>query len=373
MAIITTNTRMKIGYDQRHTVTAGQVSVSNANGGCALPFKAQFTGTITRIAFCATVFVSVTNLQVGIMLSNAAGSQPSDTYIAAPNIFAQPTSALAQYVITLTNPIAVVKGQEYWIVFRGNGSLTGNIGFSATHAGVNSYNGSYRPSERAGGAAWSRTIGIQGNTSTYGSSTKWYTNDYPIIANTASSGVTCVTNQEYGVAFTLNANHPAIRISRLGTSLGINANTTTGSPNMFVISKIYNAAGTLLYTFDTEDSGRFTTTAGNQFSYFQNRSGADIWLEPATKYYIMTAFSGTFTGTAPIAGYYSLNIAAPDANGAYTANYANRSSGGVITEITTSFLPFWLDVDGIRFDNSSGGGGGGYVNASSLFRGGFNG
>lgn len=372
MAIITTNTRMKIGYDQRNTTNGNSVSITNANGGCALPIKAQFTGTITRIAFFAQVFTSVTNLQVGIMLSNAAGSQPSDTYIAAPNIFAQPTSAHAQYVITLTNPIAVVKGQEYWIAFRGNGSLTGNIGINAVHASDKSYNGSYRPSERVGGAAWSRTVGIQGNTATYGSSTKWYTNDYAIIAN-ASTNVVCVANQEYGLAFTLNANHPAVRISRLGTSLAISNSSVLGNPNMFVIAKIYNAAGTLLYTFDTEDSDRMSTSGGNfNFSYFQNRSGSDIWLEPATKYYIMTAFTGTFTN-APSVGYYSLNIAAPEANGAYTANYANRSSGGVITELTTAFLPFWLDVDGIRFDNDSGGGGGGYVNASSLFRGGFNG
>jgi hypothetical protein len=372
MAIITTNTRMKIGYDQRHIVTAGPVSVNNANGGCALPIKAQFTGTITRIAFFAQVFTSVTNLQIGIMLSNAAGSQPSDTYIAAPNIFANPVAPTAEYVITLTNPIAVIKGQVYWIVFRGNGSLTGFIEIYATFAGVNSYNGSYRPSERVAGAAWSRIIG-QGNIATYGSATKWYTNDIPIIASGTSTGVTCVANQEYGLAFTLNANHPAVRISRLGTSIGISNAATTGNPNMQVIAKIYNPAGTLLYTFDTEDSDRFTTTASVPFSYFQNRSGSDIWLEPATKYYIMTAFTGTFTGTAPFAGYYSLNIAAPEANGAYTANYANRSSGGVITELTTAFLPFWLDVDGIRFDNASGGGGGGYVNASSLFRGGFNG
>jgi hypothetical protein len=372
MAIITTNTRIKIGYDQRSTVTAGGVTVSNANGGCALPIKAQFTGNITRIAFFATVNTSITNLQVGMMLSNAAGSQPSDTYIAAPNIFAQPTTANAQYIITLTNPIAVTKGGEYWIVFRGNGSLTGVITIQATHTGVMSYNGSYRPSERAAGAAWSRTVGIQGSTATYGSTTKWYSNDYTIIADGTASGVTCVANQEYGVAFTLNANHPAVRISRLGTSLGINNASGTGNPNMTVIAKIYNSAGTLLYTFDTEDSDRFTTTAGVPFSYFQNCSGADIWLEPATKYYIMTAFTGAFTGTTPTAGYYSLNTAAPEANGAYTANYANRSSGGVITEITTAFLPFWLDVDGIRFNNASGGGGG-YVNASPMFSGGFNG
>jgi hypothetical protein len=373
MAIITTNTRLKIGYDQRHTVTSGGVDVSGANGGCALPIKAQFTGTITRIAFFATVNTSITNCQIGMMLSNAAGTQPSDTYIAAPNIFAQPATANAQYIITLTNPIAVTKGGEYWIVFRGNGSLTGFMRVQATFAGGNSYNGSYRPSERVGGAAWSRTIGITGSTATYGSSTKWYTNDIPIIANPSSTGVTAAANQEYGVAFTLNANHPAIRISRLGTSLGITNAATSGNPNMQVISKIYDSAGTLLYTFDTEDSDRFTTTASVPFSYFQNRSGSDIWLEPATKYYIMTAFTGTFTGTAPFVGYYSLNIAAPQAGGAYTANYANRSSGGVITEITTEFLPFWLDVDGIRFDNASGGGGGGYVNASSMFSGGFNG
>lgn len=368
MAIITTNTKLKIGYDQRNQRTAGTQTINNTVGGVALPFKSQFTGSITRVILSATLNSNVTGLEVGIMGSTAAGDLPSNTFLATPNVFSGSTAAFQNYTITLTNPVSVTKGAVYWLAFRGNG-FTGNMSVHNSLSSDTSYNGTYRAAVKAT-TTWSRVVGQQGSAIAYGSSAKWYSNDMPVQPDTSLPSVTAAANQEYGIAFTLNANHPAILINRIGTMFGTNR-SSTGNANMQLISKIYDAAGTLLYTFNAQDTDRFSTTAGFPFTYYTNATGSDIWLEPATKYYIMTGFTGTFTN-APSVVYYNLDVTAPETNGAYTACYANRSSAGVITETTTAFLPFWLDINAIRF-NDSAGGGGGYVDASLMFSGGFNG
>ena len=128
MAIITTNTSLKIGYDQQAYIV-GQTSVINASDlGIAIPFIAEFTGNITRIGIpISTVATAVTNLNVGIMASNATGDLPSDTYLATPNTVSLPTSGITLIQQNLTNPVAVTRGTVYWIVYRPNGSFTGSV------------------------------------------------------------------------------------------------------------------------------------------------------------------------------------------------------------------------------------------------------
>lgn len=367
MAIITTDTRLKIGFDQRIVTAGSTVVISSTAGGLALPFIAQFTGNITRVAVSSSIIVTaITNLDIGIMASNATGDLPSDTFLASPNTTSFSTvSTPTLYNITLTNPVSITTGTVYWLVLKPNSSFTGNGNFYYNYTTLSNYF-TYRTANRVS-SAWSRQTS-QGSVAIYGSSTAWYSNDWSGVPD-ATFNTTVAANQEYGVAFTLDANHPAVRLERIGFAHCITQNGTNTA--MSIICKIYNAAGTLLYTFDTVDTDRLVTTAGQGHSFFVNSSGSDIYLEPSTKYYLMIAYSGTFTNTPQISTF-KQDTTILTANGAYTANYANKSSGGTFTETTTECMMFAIEVNGIRYDDA-GSGGGGYVNASPMFSGGFSG
>ena len=368
MAIITTNTSLKIGYDYRTYTVGSTVVISSINGGRALPFQSQFTGSITRVILSAIISTSVTNLDIGIMGPNPTGSLPSDTFLAIPNTFSASTNTTpTNYIINLDNSISVVKGQVYYLTFKPNASFTGNLSIYRSHYGQYNpaYNEAYDSSLRTV-SGWAR--GGQAASVIYGNSTRWFSTDIPVVPNDISP-ITASVDQEYGIAFTLNAEHPAIRVKAISFS---NTISQYNNPNMNFICKIYDSTGILLHTFATEDTDRISGFGGNSgISYFFNRTGSDIWLEPATKYYIMFAYLGTFT-TVPSINTYPYDNTLSSAGGAYNSNYANRSSGGVMTEITTELMSFSLEVDGIRFDNAYSGIGN-YFYASSIFNGGLNG
>lgn len=366
MAIVTVNTNIKIGYDLRAIPTATAFTVTGTGGGLALPFEAQFTGNITRIVMTAVLSSNVTNLDVGLMGSNAAGDLPSDTYLATPNTFSGSANATnTNYIINLTNSVAVTKGNTYWLTFRPNASFTGSLNINQAFFGATSYNGTWRSATRTT-SVWARS-GTTGSNVIYGSSTNWYSLDIVSVTDDPSP-ITAAANQEYGVAFTLDANHPAVKVRSISFANSLNA---TNQPGMSFLVNVRDSSGTLLYSFANIDTDRIGTGTGQGNALFYNQSGSDIWLEPNTKYYLMMAYSGTFT-TAPTISSFTFDTSMRLANGAYTANYANRSSGGVISETTTKFMPFHIEVDAIRFDNT-GAGGGGFANASGMFSGGFSG
>lgn len=366
MAIVTTNTNLKIGFDIRHIPTHITFTVGASTSGLSLPFEAQFTGNITRVVLTAVLSSNVTNLNVGIMGSNAAGDLPSDTFLSTPNTFSGSANATnTNYIINLTNSVAVTKGNTYWLTFKPNASFTGSLNIVQTFYGGISYNGFWRSATRTT-SVWSRS-GTTGSNVIYGSSTDWYSLDMATVTDDPSP-ITAAANQEYGIAFTLDANHPAIKVRSISFANSLNF---TNQPGMSFLVNIRNAAGTLLYSFANVDTDRIGSGTSQGNALFYNQSGSDIWLEPNTKYYIMMAYSGTFT-TAPTISSFTFDTSMRLANGAYTANYANRSSAGVMSETTTKFMPFHLEVDAIRFDNT-GSGGGGYANASPMFSGGFSG
>ena len=370
MALVTVNTSIKIGFDQRYFTSGNTSTINGTTVGLAMPFVAQFTGSITRVVMSATVATNYTNLQVGIMSSNAAGNLPNDVYIQTPNIQSGSSSSTpTNYIINLTNAVSVVKGTVYWLVFKPNASFTGNLSIYYNHyISTISYNGYWKVATRIA-SSWIQGATVGSNVM-YGDSSRWYSVDDPVVPDSPTV-ISPVVGQEYGFAFTLDANHPAVKIKAISFANSLSNNSTTGNPGMTFICKIYNAAGTLLYTFDTQDTDRLNTTAGNGNAWFYNSTGSDIWFEPNTKYYILQAFTGTFTNT-PQYSTYTYDNTLNKALGAYNANYATRSSGGVSTETTTQFMNFHFDVDAIRFDNA-GGGAGGYVNASPMFSGGFSG
>lgn len=368
MALVTTNTSLKIGYDQQAYVV-GSTSVINASDlGVAIPFIAEFTGNITRVGIpISTVATAVTNLNVGIMASNGTGDLPSDTYLATPDTVSLPTSGITLVQETLTNPVAVTRGNVYWVVFRPNGSFTGSVTLYITTGLSVQLLTHWRSATRNSGT-WSRTANSGAN-AIYGSSTRWYSAFMP-IPSADPTAITVSSTTEYGTSFTLDANHPAIKVENISFMNSLTNAATGGNPGMSFICKIYNAAGTLLYTFETQDTDRINTnnTVGN--AYFINESGSDIWLEPNTKYYLMMAFTGTFTNT-PTWQTYPMSTTYKEVNGAFTSAYTTKV-GSTFTEDNTKILPFHIDVGSVRYDNA-GGGAGGYYNASPMFTGGFSG
>jgi hypothetical protein len=369
MALVTVATNLKLGYDQRGYASGNTSTINSTATGVALPFYAQFTGSITRVVLSATVGTAVTNLDVGLMGSNAAGNLPNNTYISTPNTISLSASTTpTNYVINLTNAISVTKGTVYWLAFRPNASFTGSVNVYQNHYGIYSYMGQWRSATRIA-SNWVQGS-ITGSNAIYGSSIRWYSLDIPSTPDGPTTAINAVANQEYGVSFTLGANHPAVKVKAITFMNSLSNASVGGNPGMTTSCKIYNAAGTLLYTFNTQDSDRFSTTAGSNIAYFWNTTGSDIWLEPLTKYYLMYSFTGTFTNTPQVAQFI-FDPTTESAAGAVTAYYANRSSGGIIAETNTLTMAFSVEVDGIRFDNS--GGAGGYVNASPMFSGGFSG
>lgn len=367
MALVTVGTNLKLGYDNRPFVQGNSSTINSTSTGVALPFYAQFTGSITRVVMSAFISTAVTNLDVGLMGSNAAGNLPDNTYIATPNtISLAVNSDVAHYVINLTNPVSVTKGTVYWLAFRPNASFTGVVSVYQNHYGIYSYMGQWRSATRIV-SNWIQGS-VTGSNAIYGSSTRWYSLDIPSVPSGISVGITAVVNQEYGVSFQLGANHPAVKVKAITFMNSLTNASLDGNPGMTTSCKIYNSAGTLLYTFNTQDTDRISNIAGSGIAYFWNTSGSDIWLEPSTKYYLMYSFSGTFTKPPAVALFIN-DTTIESAGGALTAYYANRSSGGSITEDNTKAMAFSVEIDGIRFNDS--GGAGGYINASPMFSGGF--
>lgn len=368
MAIITTTTCLKIGYDQSSYIV-GSTSVINASTtGVAIPFISDFTGNITKIAIpISTVTTAVTNLDVGIMDSNATGDLPSDTFLATPDTISLSTGGISLQQQTLTNAVSVTRGNVYWIVFKPNASFTGSVTLYITTALSIQVFSHWRAASRSA-STWSRTANAGAN-AIYGSSTQWYSPYMPIPSADPGS-ITVSSSTEYGFSVQLDANHPAIRVYGISFMNSLNNAATGGNPGMSFICKIYNAAGTLLYTFETQDTDRINTSNTTGNAYFFNGTTSDIWLEPATKYYIMMAFSGTFT-TAPTWQTYPMSTTYKEVNGAYTSTYTTKS-GSTFTEDATKILPWHIDIDAIRYDNV-GSGSGGFANASPMFSGGFSG
>ena len=366
MALVTTNTCLKIGYDQQAYIV-GSTSTINSNAtGVAIPFLAEFTGNITRVGIpISAVSTSVTNLDVGIMNSNATGDLPSDTFLATPDTISLATSGILLTQQTLTNVVSVTRGNVYWVVFKPNASFTGSVTLYIT-TGLSVQLMTHWRSATRTASTWSRTANAGAN-AIYGSATRWYSAYMPIPSADPGS-ITVSSTTEYGFSFQLDTNHPAVRISGVSFMNSLHNATTGGNPGMSFICKIYDAAGTLLYTFETQDTDRINTNSSVGNAYFFNGTNSDIWFESNTKYYVMMAFVGTFTNT-PTWQTYPMSTTYKEINGAFTSTYTTKT-GSTFTEDDTKILPFHLEVSGIRYDDA---GSGGNVNASPMFNGGFSG
>lgn len=187
-------------------------------------------------------------------------------------------------------------------------------------------------------------------------------------AGTGTHTMTACVNEsdELGFAFTLDANHPAIKIDSVTIALSLSA----ANPGMSFILKQYDGSGTLLNTFETLDTDRLSSGTGAAYAIFKNATSSDIWLEPNTKYYFMLAFSGTFTAVPTDWRVFDYDNQFAQANGAFTTNYAYKYGSSIIENVN-QFTTFSFQITGLRYNDS--GGVGGYVNSSPLFNGGFSG
>jgi hypothetical protein len=363
MALITVNMPLQFGYEYANNLTATGTTVNSTATGYAYPFIPEITGSITHIALpINSVTTAVTNLDVGIMASNAAGNLPINIYSATPNTLSIAVQGSSLTEITLTNPVSVTRGTVYWLAVRPNASFTGNISLlTAQRAGQTASNNF--PGATRLASNWVRS----GNTSNviYKVGTTWYADDMAVTP--VGTTFTPSVSTEYGSAIIFPANHPAVKLKSITICNPLNNNATTGNPGMITSCKIYNASGTLLYTFDSEDTDRIGNNAVVLSQMFWNSTGADIWLEPNTKYYIMNAMSGTFTNT-PTWYTTPTNPAYQHINGSMSQWYATNTAG-TFTENTSMLYPTSINTSAIRFDNS--GGAGGYYDSSPMFNGGF--
>ena len=370
MAIVTANSSLQLGLYKGDLYDASIV-IDSPSAGVALPFLADFTGNITRVAlftgsvvvytftptFTQTTVIStdITNLNVGIMGSNAIGDLPSDIFLATPNtisIVASPPPLY--YTINLDNAVPVVKGNVYWIVYKPNASFTGSL-VVTVGSGSEGKSGLWKVATRTS-STWSRSYSSAHVM--YGSNTRWYSNDVPIHPVAKSIGPV-ISGKEYGFSFTLKSDHPAIRISNIVTD----AISFYLISNINVTLKVRSQAGDVLHTFATYNTD---SIAYNGVLTFY---GNEFWLESNTKYYLMLDFNGTFTSDLYLRNFIYDPIW-DDADGAFTSNYAERLSDGTITETTSRYSLFKIYVDSVRFDDTQKDI---YINASPMFSGGFSG
>jgi hypothetical protein len=370
MAIITANSSLQLGYNKGIS-SASSLLINSPSTGAALPFVADFTGNITRVAlftgdvtvyttrpFTSTYYIStdITNLDVGIMESNVTKDLPSDTFLATPNtisIVAGPPPLY--YTINLDNAVPVVKGNVYWIAYKPNASFTGTLVMTISSFFPYVYNGLWRIARRTS-SAWSR-FGSSAHVM-YGSDTRWYSNNVPIHPVSRSIGP-LVSDKEYGFSFILKSDHPAIRVTSIILESVVNIELIS---NMAITCKVRSQAGNLLYTFQTYNTNNLSLAGNLQFD------GNDLWLESNTKYYIMLAFNGTFTSDVFFINYIYNPIWNNDEP--FTSNVAERLSDGTITENTERYALFKIFVDSVRFDDTQKDI---YINASPMFSGGFSG
>ena len=362
MALITVNMPLQFGYEYANNLTGTGTTVSSTATGYAYPFIPEITGSITHIALpINSVTTAVTNLDVGIMGSNAAGNLPDNTYAATPNTLSIAVQGSSLTEIVLTNSVSVTRGTVYWLAVRPNASFTGNISLlTAQRAGQtpsNNFPGATRLASN-----WIRS----GNTSNviYKVGTTWYADDMAVLP--VGTTFTPSVSSEYGSAIIFPANHPAVQLKSITICNPLN-NSATGNPGMITSCKIYNNSGTLLYTFDSEDTDRIGNNTVVLSQMFWNSTGTDIWLEPNTKYYIMNAMSGTFTNT-PTWFLTPTSSAYQNINGSMSQWYVSKT-GSTFTENTSFLYPTSINTSKIRFNDS--GGSGGYYDSSPMFNGGF--
>lgn len=358
MAIVTVEGVQTFGITG-NAVGSSVTAITTANVGHAMGFQFFEAVAITRFAvYVAAVTTNPSNCQIGFQTIDTTTGLPSGTFLTS--VAANSYTSNSWNVFTLATPYNVTAGDKLYAVWFNNTGSTINLGLNTQEGGarMSALNPTYAASKTTTAGAWTKA-GVP-FPMYVGTATKWFGESHPF-----TTGINFTPNftDEFGFSVTLPSNIPEVRLRQIEASLGIsNLNTID------ITFNIYNSAGTLLQTIDTYDGARTSLQNNTIISNTLHTHATDLWLAGGQKYYIMMALSGT--GTFSV----QQRVLGLDQNNSSTGIVSKYTSkvGSTFTESTDSYIPMRLICDAYRYDNSAGGGGG-FVNASSVFTGGFSG
>jgi hypothetical protein len=340
-------------------VASSVTALSQADIAYGMGFQFAEAVNITRFAvYISAVTTNPSNAQIGLQNIDMSNGLPSGTFLTS--VAANTYTGNSWNIFTLATPYSLAAGSKVFALWYNNVGSTMSVSFATQEQG-------------AGQRAVNPSISVA-KTTTAGAMTKQSV-AFPIFVGTATKWFgeshifgniiyTPNLTDEFGFSFTMPNNIPEVKLAQIETGLGVNNIAT------FDVSyKIYNSAGTLLQTINTYDVALSSSLTANGTYNILKTNATDLWLQPGQKYYCMIALTGS--GTSPT---YNLSKSVDiisSTTGIVNA-YATKV-GSIFTESLTEVVPFRIICDACRYNDSSGGGGGGYVNASTLFSGGFNG
>lgn len=355
MAVYTVNTQLTMGLAPMGSKTSLSTYTMrqgiSANGGFGVHIVPQVTGSITDLSFhVAGITTSLSNVDVGIMNVTSTGNVkriPNNTFVTSQSASFGQTGWVD---VNLSTPYSCIGGTSFYIVAKQNVSTLGHAAFRIVDTeSATLYKTCYTRKHlystyTTGTSTWLASYETTAFGVAYKIGTKWYGtntpygNFYVLAANN--------TTDEFGFSFELDANHPDISIDAM--RIGIGQFNLAGTQAL----KIYDSAGSLLYTFCTE--GCFTANTGYYDFYFKNKTGSDVWLNSGQKYYIFNGLTGNPVNSTTRVNY--LVVHDPNKmsiiSDAFTANYASKISG-VITEDTTKYCEFLFYINKIRYNGGA--------------------
>jgi hypothetical protein len=340
-------------------VASTATAFSQPDIGYGMGFQFAEAVSITRFAvYTSNVTTNPSNAQIGLQNINMANGLPTGTWLTS--VAANTYTANSWNIFTLATPYSLAAGSKVFALWYNNAGSTMSVAFASQEQGV-----SQRALNPSISVAKTTTAGTFAKQAVafpmfIGTATKWYGESH-IFGNVQYIPN---TTDEFGFSFTMPNNIPEVKLAQIETGLGVNNN-----PTFDVSYKIYNSAGTLLQTINTYDVGLSSNLIINGNYNILHTNATDLWLQPGQKYYCMIALTGAATSwTYNLSKSVDINSSSTGIQNAYATKV-----GSTFTESSTEILPFRIICDACRYNDSSGGGGGGYVNASPMFSGGFNG
>jgi hypothetical protein len=330
------------GVEGDLTVAGGQINANN--GGLAWIFQAEETAVITRISLRVSAMPNTPNDDLNVGLQTLTAGSPSGNWMVGSttnttNFALEPGTSTGVKTYTLPASVNLTAGQLFAVVVRNTTTgYDGDISFNFTHFTRASVGFPYH-TRRASGV-WGARGNLMPSHVFYGSATKWYGNT--ALSTVESAGTTPSGTTEYGLAFTIPAGHPDLRLH------GLTAKLTTFTAGASFNVVVRNTAGTVLNTssFDCD----YTSPA----NYYPCILNADVWLAAGTKYYIMFQASGGTTCPTPrvFTGFSTAGLLT-DLSDGIVCNIA-QYNGTTFTETTTGRLIGTILFNGIQYNQTGG-------------------
>jgi len=345
MAFVVTDTVLYFhqqGVEGDLTIAGGQINANN--GGLAWIFQAEETAVITRISLRVSAVATTPSSNLNVGLQTLTSGNPSGNWMVGSttnttNFATEAGASTGVKTYTLPASVNLTAGQLFAVVVRNDTTgFTGDISFNYTHFTRASVGFPYHIRRASG--VWGTRGNLMPSYVFYGSATKWYGN--AALSTVESAGTTPTGTTEYGLAFTIPAGHPDLRLH------GLTAKLTTFTAGASFNVVVRDTAGTALVTssFDCD----YTSPSG----YYPCILSTDIWLTAGTKYYIMFQASGGTTCPTPrhFTGFGSAALLT-DVSSGIICN-AVQYNGTTFTETTTARLVGTIMFNGLRYNQTGG-------------------